>query len=214
MNLSASLEHPVFKTIGAVADELSVETYLVGGYVRDIFLQRTSKDIDFVCVGSGIELAEAVKPASARPAPGAAMQSVDTPQKHTIEDVSTFLKVPASQCVKTLLVEGTEKNSVVALVVRGDHELNVIKAEKHPLVAAPLTFATPEQVHAACGANIGSIGPVGLTVPLIVDHAAAQLADFVCGANVDEKHLTGVNWVRDLPEPASANYPRYLAGAQ
>ena len=161
---------------------------------------------------ANVELAEAVKPASARPAPGAAMQSVDTPQKHTIDDVSTFLKIPASQCVKTLLVEGTEKNSIVALVVRGDHELNVIKAEKHPLVAAPLTFATPEQVHAACGANIGSVGPVGLNIPLIVDHAAAQIADFVCGANVDEQHLTGVNWGRDLPEPDSADIRNVVAG--
>jgi prolyl-tRNA synthetase len=137
---------------------------------------------------------------------------VDTPQKHTIEEVSQFLNKPASQCLKTLLVEGADEGSVVALVLRGDHDLNEIKAEKHPLVASPLTFATPEQVLEVCGANIGSIGPVGLEIPVLVDHSAAFVADFVCGANEDEKHLTGVNWGRDLPEPQTADLRNVLAG--
>ncbi len=98
------------------------------------------------------------------------------------------------------------------MVIRGDHDLNEIKAEKHPLIAAPLTFATPEQVFATCGANIGSIGPVGLDIPVIVDHAAAHVADFVCGANEDDKHLTGVNWGRDLNEGDTADLRNVLAG--
>ena len=137
---------------------------------------------------------------------------VETPAQHTIDDVSQYLDKPASQCLKTLLVEGAEEGSVVALVVRGDHELNEIKAEKHPLVAAPLTFVTPEKVLEISHANIGSVGPVGLTIPVIVDHAAAFVSDFVCGANQDDKHLTGVNWGRDLAEPETADLRKVVAG--
>jgi len=131
------------------------------------------------------------------------MTRVATPGAHSIEDVSALLKVSAAQCAKTLLVQGTEEGSVVALVVRGDHELNKIKAEKHPAVASPLTFATDAQVKDATGAAPGSIGPVGLDIPIIVDRAAAQLADFICGANADGHHLTGVNWAATCPRPKS-----------
>jgi prolyl-tRNA synthetase len=151
-------------------------------------------------------------PAGQRPAAAETLASVETPQKHTIEEVSEFLNKPASQCLKTLLVEGAEEGSVVALVLRGDHDLNEIKAEKHPLVGSPLTFATPEQVLETCGANIGSIGPVGLDIPVLVDHSAAFVSDFVCGANDNEKHLTGVNWGRDLPEPQTADLRNVVAG--
>ncbi|MFT7235353.1 MAG: prolyl-tRNA synthetase, partial [Methylophagaceae bacterium] len=137
---------------------------------------------------------------------------VDTPKQHTIEQVCDFMKVTAEQCLKTLLVEGVEEGSVVALVIRGDHEINEVKAEKHPLIATPLTFATPEQVTESCGANIGSVGPIGLTIPVIVDRAAAHIADFVCGANQNEKHLSGVNWSRDLPEPQTADLRNVVAG--
>ena len=140
------------------------------------------------------------------------MTTVDTPQQHTIAEVSQFLKLAPEQCLKTLLVEGSEEDSVVALVLRGDHELNEIKAEKHPAVASPLTFVTAEQVYETCGANIGSIGPVGLTIPVIVDRAAAHVADFVCGANEDDKHLTGVNWSRDLTEAETADLRNVIAG--
>jgi prolyl-tRNA synthetase len=156
-----------------------------------------------------VELAEAVAPTGERPAPGAAMATVDTPGQHSIEAVSQFLKVDAAQTVKTLLVNGAnaegEPEGVVALVLRGDHELNTIKAEKLPGVAVPLCFAGDDAIKAAAGCGAGSIGPVGLSVPVIVDRAAAHLADFVCGANQDGKHLTGVNWGRDLPEPGTAN---------
>ena len=131
---------------------------------------------------------------------------------HVIDEVSQFLNVAPEQCLKTLLVEGSEEDSVVALVLRGDHELNEIKAEKHPAIASPLTFVTAEQVHETCGANIGSIGPVGLTIPVIVDRAAAHVADFVCGANENDKHLTGVNWGRDLPEAETADLRNVVAG--
>ena len=208
----------IFNRIGLNFRPVQADTGSIGGNASHEFHVLASSGEDAIAFSDGsdyaanVELAEAVKPAQSRPAPAAEMQTVDTPQKHTIEDVSAFLKVPASQCLKTLLVEGAEKNSVVALVLRGDHELNVIKAEKHPLVAAPLTFATPEQVLSACGANIGSVGPVGLSIPVIADHGAANTADFVCGANQDEKHLTGVNWGRDLPEPETTDIRNVVAG--
>ncbi len=138
-----------------------------------------------------------------------------------IDEVSAFLKLDAAAIAKTLLVqlnpelsfdelkallanadadvlENTWRSKVVALVLRGDHELNEIKAEKHPLVASPLQFASEEDVLAVTGAKPGSVGPVGLTIPVIVDHAAAHLADFVTGANKDGFHFTGVNFDRDI----------------
>ncbi|WP_430009674.1 proline--tRNA ligase, partial [Methylophaga lonarensis] len=185
----------------------SPEFHVLASSGEDAIAFSTSSDY-----AANVELAQTLPPVTPRAAASETMQSVDTPQKHTIDELSAFLKLPAERCLKTLLVEGAEKNSVIALDVRGEHDLNQIKAEKHPLVAAPLTFATPEKVREVCGANIGSIGPRGLDIPVIVDFAAAHVADFVCGANEDEKHLTGVNWGRDLPEPETADLRNVQAG--
>jgi len=198
---------PVQADTGSIGGEASHEFHVLASSGEDAIAFSDTSDY-----AANIELAEAIAPAGDRPAASASMTTVDTPNQHTIEQVSEFLNVSAKQCVKTLLVEGTEEGTVVALVLRGDHELNEIKAEKLSIVAEPLTFATPEQVLAACGANIGSIGPVGLTIPVIVDRAAAHTADFVCGANEDEKHLTGVNWSRDLVEAETADLRNVVAG--
>ena len=198
---------PVQADTGSIGGEQSHEFHVLASSGEDAIAFSDTSDY-----AANVELAEAVAPAGQRPAATAVMTTVDTPKKHTIEEVCDFLNIPANQCLKTLLVEGQEEGSVVALVLRGDHELNEIKAEKHPAVAAPLTFATPEQVLTACGANIGSIGPIGLTIPVIVDRAAAHVADFVCGANEDEKHLTGVNWARDLAEPETADLRNVVIG--
>ncbi|MCX4187839.1 proline--tRNA ligase [Methylophaga sp. OBS4] len=198
---------PVLADTGSIGGNASHEFHVLASSGEDAIAFSDKSDY-----AANVELAEAVAPAGKRAAATETMTAVDTPKQHTIEEVSAFLKKPAAQCLKTLLVEGTEEGTVVALVIRGDHELNAIKAEKHPLVASPLTFATPEQVHEFCGANIGSIGPVGLTIPLLVDHAAAHTADFICGANEDDKHLTGVNWGRDLPEPQTADLRNVVAG--
>jgi prolyl-tRNA synthetase len=116
--------------------------------------------------------------------------------------LSEFLGVSAAQCVKTLVVDGSA-GDVVAFVLRGDHELNAIKAQKLPGVASPLRMASAERVREATGCDPGSIGPIGFTGKVYVDHAAAHLADFVCGANEKDFHFTGVNWVRDLPDEKS-----------
>ena len=149
---------------------------------------------------ANLERACAARP-PARPAPGAELETVETPGQKTIEAVSNFLGTPATQSVKTLLVAGSEPGKAVALVLRGDHELNEIKAAKLPGVAEPLRFATETEAEAATGAPFGSIGPVGLSIPCFVDRDAAALADFVCGANQSDHHLTGVNWGRDCPLP-------------
>ena len=147
---------------------------------------------------ANMEQAVAVKPEEARPAASQEMQTVDTPNQHTIEEVSAFLNVDASQCLKTLIVK-SEDDGLVALVLRGDHELNAIKAEKLDGVLSPLTFADDKEIQSAIGCHVGSLGPVNLSIPVYVDHSAGVIADFVCGANEDGKHLTGVNWERDLP---------------
>ncbi|KZZ23628.1 proline--tRNA ligase, partial [Oleiphilus sp. HI0081] len=152
---------------------------------------------------ANIELAEALAPEGELAAPSKAMEEVATPEQKTIEEVTSFLSVPASSVIKTLLVLGEEDEDgnapLVALVLRGDHSLNEIKAEKLEGVASPLVFANEEQVKAATGANIGSIGPVGLKdITVFVDRTAALCSDFTCGANKDGVHLTDVNWQRDL----------------
>ena len=208
----------IFERMGLDFRPVQADTGSIGGDASHEFHVLASSGEDAIAFSdqsqyaSNVELAEAVAPTGDRPAPTQAMTTIDTPKQHTIEQVCDFMKVTPRQCVKTLLVEGNEEGSVVALVLRGDHELNDIKAEKHPLIATPLTFATPEQVTEACGANIGSIGPVGLTTPIIVDRAAAHVADFICGANQNEQHLSGVNWSRDLPEPETADLRNVVAG--
>ena len=161
---------------------------------------------------ANVEKAETIASNEPRPVASAEMQTLDTPEQHSIEEVSSFLKIDASQCLKTLLVEGSEENSVVALVLRGDHELNEIKAEHLDAVASPLCFASEAQVKAVANCEPGSIGPVGLNITVIADHAALQVADFVCGANENGKHLSGVNWERDLPLATAADLRNVVEG--
>jgi len=161
---------------------------------------------------ANIEKAEAFASATPRADATQDMQTVDTPNQKSIAEVSDFLKVDAAQCIKTLLVEGAEENQVIALVLRGDHELNEIKAEQLPLVAEPFALVSDEVAEKVAGCQPGSIGPIGLNITTIVDHAAAAVSDFVCGANEDGKHLTGVNWARDLPEPETADIRNVVAG--
>jgi prolyl-tRNA synthetase len=160
---------------------------------------------------ANVELATALPPQTARPAPSADLQVIDTPNTHTIEDLSRLLEIEPSRCLKTLLVKGQD-DAVVALVLRGDHQLNAVKAERIQGVARPLTLAAETDIFRAVGCKPGSLGPRGLDIRVVADHSAAELADFVCGANVDGQHITGVNWGRDLPEPERADIRNVVPG--
>ncbi len=207
----------IFTRLGLHFRAVEADTGSIGGQASHEFhvLADSGEDAIAFCPDSGyaanVELAPSPVPSEPRPAPTADMQRVPTPGQHSIEEVSAYLKVKPSQCVKTLMVRGAE-GGVVALVLRGDHELNAVKAEKLSAVAQPLTFASAEEVREAVGCNVGSLGPAGLSVPVLVDHAAAHLADFVCGANEDGMHLTGVNWGRDLAEPVTADMRNVVEG--
>ncbi len=128
------------------------------------------------------------------------LSTIDTPGVHTITELAQQLSIDAAQCLKTLLVKGSEV-PVIALVLRGDHQLNEIKAEHLPEVFEPLTMADAAEIAKAAQCDAGSIGPIGLNLPIIADTNAATMSDFVCGANENGKHITGANWGRDLPEP-------------
>lgn len=185
---------PVIADTGSIGGSASHEFHVLANAGEDAIAFSDSSDY-----AANVEMAEARAPAQPRPAPAAAMAEIATPGVRTIDELAALLDVAASSTVKTLVVEGDEPGTLVALVLRGDHQLNSIKAEKLAGVANPLTMAGEDSVRAVCGAGFGSLGPVGLPMPVIVDRSAAQLADFTCGANRDDRHLTGVNWERDCP---------------
>lgn len=186
----------VLADTGNIGGSKSHEFHVLADSGEDLIAFSTSGDF-----AANVELVPAPTPAAVRPAPSEAMATVDTPTQHTIEEITGFLGHGADRVLKTLIVGG-EGEGLVALVLRGDHELNAVKAQNLPGVGAPLRFAKAHEIEAAFGCGPGTLGPVGIKVPLYVDQAAAQVADFVCGANLAGKHLRGVNWGRDLPEPA------------
>jgi prolyl-tRNA synthetase len=160
---------------------------------------------------ANLELAVAVAPAQPRPAAGQSLRTVATPGVRTMAELTRFLKIEPSRCVKTLIVEGDD-NRLVALALRGDHELNTLKAQKLPGVASPLRMASAERIIALAGTEPGFIGPVGWQQRLYADHSALALADFVCGANEKDAHLTGVNWERDVKGAVAADLRNVVAG--
>lgn len=185
---------PVQADTGSIGGNGSHEFHVLADSGEDDIAFSTESDF-----AANVEMAEAIL-VGTRAAPSQSMQVVDTPEVKSIDEVAAFLKVSPAQTVKTLLVQGAVdeqgKHGLVALVLRGDHTLNDIKAEKLPQVAAPLTFATEDEVK-ALGLHTGSIGPQGLSIPVIVDRAASVLSDFVAGANQPDQHVTGLNWERD-----------------
>ncbi len=202
---------PVLADTGSIGGTGSHEFHVLASSGEDAIAFSDSSDF-----AANVELAEAVSPAGARPAATQAQAKVATPGKHSIEDVCEFLNVSADRVAKTLIVYGKAdekgKQGLVALVVRGDHELNAIKAEKLAAVHAPLAFASDADIRAVVGAGAGSLGPVGLSIPVYVDRSAAHLADFVCGANEDGFHLTGVNWDRDATPTAVVDIRNVVEG--
>jgi len=191
---------------GSIGGNASQEFHVLADSGEDAIAFSDADDY-----AANLEMAEALPPATKRATPATKLTKVATPGTRTIAELTAFLGVDATRCLKTLLVEGSD-GGVVALVVRGNHELNAVKAQKLPGIASPLRMASPEQVRAATGCEPGFIGPVGLELMVYADHAAANAADFVCGANERDAHLTGVNWGRDLPEPVVVDVRNVVAG--
>src|SRR5690606_14381426 len=200
---------PVRADTGAIGGSYSHEFHVLAASGEDAIAFSTESDY-----AANVELAEALPPATSRPAPSAALERVATPNVRSIAELETFLGISAERLLKTLLVEG-EDDTLVALVLRGDHELNAVKAEKLEGVAMPLRFASAERVREVVGCEPGFIGPLGLAekgVRVIADHAALAVADFVCGGNEKDLHLSGVNWERDVALPVAADIRNVVDG--
>ncbi len=210
----------IFTRLGLKFRAVAADTGEIGGTGSHEFqvLAGSGEDAIAYCPGSdfaaNVELAEAVAPAAPRPAPGAAMQKVATPGKHTCEEVSAFLGIPLTQTVKSIVVMSKREDApdeMTMLLVRGDHMLNEIKATKVPGLK-PFRFATEAEIRERLKASPGSLGPVGHDVKLVADRTVAAMSDFCTGANTDDFHFTGVNFGRDLPEPIVADIRNVLAG--
>jgi len=191
---------------GAIGGDVSQEFHVLAESGEDAIVFSDGDDY-----AANLEAAEALPPATARPAPREELRRVPTPGARTIEDLARFLKIEPARCLKTLIVDGTE-GTVVALVVRGDHELNAVKAQKLPGVANPLALSSAERVRAATGTEPGYVGLLGLKCRIYADHSALALADFVCGANEKDLHLTGVNWERDVTGATAADLRKVVEG--
>ena len=208
----------IFTRLGLGFRAVEADTGSIGGNASHEFhvLADSGEDAIAVCdkydYAANVELAEALAVGGERPAPSQDLTEVETPDQRTIAAVCDFLNAAVESTVKTLLVKGAEEDTLVALVLRGDHELNELKAEKHSLVASPLVWATDEEILAAVGCAPGSIGVVDLDLTIIADRSAANMADFICGANKDNVHLSGVNWARDCAEPIEFDLRKVIEG--
>ncbi len=181
---------------GAIGGAVSHEFQVLAESGEDSIFFSTESDY-----AANMEKAEALPPAGERPEPSEERIIIDTPGVHSIDELVQLTGLPANRMLKTLIAAGEE--GPVALVLRGDHQLNEIKAAKLDGIESPLRMLSAEEVKQALGVGVGSLGPVGLKLDLYMDRSAWHLADFACGANIEEKHFTGVNWTRDLPEVTS-----------
>ncbi|GAA5219141.1 proline--tRNA ligase [Corallincola platygyrae] len=210
----------IFERLGLEFRPVLADTGSIGGSLSHEFHVLAESGEDAIAFASGsdyaanIEMAEAVAPETERAAPGEEMKLVDTPNAKTIEELVEQFGLAIEKTVKTLFVKATEESEapLIALMVRGDHELNEVKAEKLANVAVPLTFATEEEIRAAVGAGPGSLGPVDLSLPVVVDRAVAVMSDFGAGANQDDKHYFGINWERDVALPEVADLRSVVEG--
>ncbi|MBL4822483.1 MAG: proline--tRNA ligase [Colwellia sp.] len=202
---------PVLADTGSIGGDASHEFHVLADSGEDDIAFSDASDF-----AANVEKAEALAPKAARAEPTQALAKVATPNVKSMDDLAKFLTVDVNTTVKTLLVCGVKNEQgetpIVALVLRGDHKVNEIKVENLAQIASPLTFASEEQILAAANCNTGSIGPVGLNIDIIVDCSAAQLSDFICGANENDQHLTGVNWQRDCAAYQVADIRNVVAG--
>ena len=208
----------IFMRLGLRFRAVDADTGAIGGSASHEFQVLADSGEDAIVFSTGsdyaanIEKAEALAPAGKRPAPAAAVESIDTPTQRTIEELTAFLGIEASQCIKTIIVRGND--GLVALCVRGDHEVNEVKAARLQELPGESTLADEQEIVRAIGCMPGFIGPVGLpdSIPVIVDRDAALVADFTCGANAAGKHLRGANWERDARITRIADLRKVVEG--
>ncbi len=183
---------------GSIGGNWSHEFQVLADSGEDDIVFSTESDY-----AANIEMAQALAPTQSRSAPTKAMELVDTPDAKTIDELVAQFNLPIEKTVKTLMVKATKESGhqLVALLVRGDHTLNEIKAEKIDIVASPLEFASEEEIRAVVNAGPGSLGPVNLNMPIIIDRDVAVMSDFSAGANIDHKHYFNINWERDVALP-------------
>lgn len=210
----------IFERLGLGFRPVAADNGSIGGSGSHEFHVLASSGEDDIVFSDGsdyaanIEKAEAVAPAGERAAATEAMTKVHTPNTKTIQALVDNFKLPVEKTIKTLIVAASEESKApfVALLVRGDHELNEIKAEQQPEVAKPLRMATEDEVRSIMGAGPGSLGPVNCPIPVIADRTVAMMSDFGAGANIENYHYFGVNWERDLPLPRVADLRNVKAG--
>ncbi|WP_034461030.1 proline--tRNA ligase [Buttiauxella noackiae] len=210
----------IFSRMGLDFRAVEADTGSIGGSAShefQVLAQSGEDDVIFSTdsdYAANIEFAEAVAPAGGRAAPTVEMTQIDTPNAKTIAELVEQFNLPVEKTVKTLMVKATEGSAypLVALLVRGDHELNEVKAEKLPQVASPLTFATEEEIRTVAKAGPGSLGPINLPIPVVVDRSVAAMSDFAAGANIDGKHFVGINWERDVALPEVADIRNVVEG--
>jgi len=208
----------IFDRLGLDYRPVEADTGAIGGAASHEFLVLADSGEDDIAFSdssdyaANVELVEALAPTIEGPAPVAAMEKVDTPNAKTIEELVAQFDLASEKTVKTLVVKGAEEGQLIALLVRGDHELNDIKAEKLESVATPMEFASEEEIRQAIGAGPGSLGPVGLPIPVVIDRSVAVMSDFGAGANEDGKHYFNINWERDMALPEVADLRNVVEG--
>ena len=208
----------VFTRLGLNFRPVQADTGSIGGtgsHEFHVLAESGEDDIAFSDssdYAANIEKAEAIPREQARAAASEALRLVDTPDAKTIDELVTQFGLAIDKTVKTLVVHAAEEGQLIALIVRGDHELNEIKAANHARVASPLLFASEAEIRAAIGAGPGSLGPLNLPILCIIDRSVALLSDFAAGANQDGQHYFGLNWERDLPLPEVADLRNVVAG--
>ena len=208
MNRMGLAFRPVLADSGSIGGSMSHEFHVLAQSGEDLIAYSTGSDY-----AANIERAEAPMPTEERQAPTEELRILDTPNAKTIAELVEQFDLDITKTVKTLIVRGATKEvPLVALVVRGDHELNETKADKLDLVLSPLEFASDAEIKDALGAGTGSLGPIGLNIPLFVDHSVNVMSDFVAGANQDDKHCFGINWERDLPLAQTADLRNVIEG--
>ncbi len=208
----------VFSRLGLNFRPVQADTGSIGGtgsHEFHVLADSGEDDIAFSNVSdyaANIEKAEAIPREKTRGAATEAMRLVDTPDTKTIDALVQGFGLAIEKTIKTLVVHAAEEGKLIALIVRGDHELNEIKAANLEQVASPLQMASEAEIRAAIGAGPGSLGPVNLPIPCIIDRSVALMSDFAAGANIEDKHYFGVNWERDLPLPEVADLRNVVAG--